>query len=63
MLKIMKPNEVRGELIRRGIRLTDIAKMTGESRQLVWLAIETQPENDGRTAKIWQKIKELIRLQ
>ena len=60
----MKPNEIRAELVRRGIKLTDIARMCAVSKQIVWLSILNQPSDfGGKQGKAWKKILEILEVQ
>lgn len=57
--KIKKVNEIRAELIRRGITLSDIARICQTSKQQVHLAIRANPKK-GKQLEILKKIMELI---
>ncbi len=58
----MNPNEIRAELIRKGIALADIARMCSCSRQMVWLAVRGG-NGKGKSVIIRKKISELIGLK
>jgi len=57
-----KKNLIRAELIKRGIRLSDIARMCNTSRQQVSIAISKSVIKYGKQLEIRNKIKELIGL-
>lgn len=56
----MNPNEIRAELIRRGITISQLARMMGTSRQNVSMAIISGKGRWGKQEKILKKIQELI---
>ena len=55
----MKPNDIRAELIRKGVALADIGRMCDASRQTVWFAIRSKGER-GKCARVRKKISEII---
>ena len=56
----MNPNEIRAELIRRGITISQLARMMDTSRQNVSMAIISGKGRWGKQEKILKKIQELI---
>ena len=56
----MNPNEIRAELIRRGISISSLARMMQTSRQNVSMAIINGKGKWGKQEKILRKIEELI---
>jgi len=56
----MNPNEIRAELIRRGITVSSLARMIKTSRQNVSMAIISGKGRWEKQAKILTKIEELI---
>ncbi len=56
----MNPNEIRAELLRRGITVSSLARMVKTSRQNVSMAIISRKGRWGKQKKIIEKIEELI---
>ncbi len=56
----MKPNELRGELIKRGVTVSDLARMLKTSRQNVSMAIINGKGRWGKQKEILKKIQEII---
>lgn len=56
----MKPNDIRAELIKRGITISDLARMVKATRQNVSMAIICGKGRWGKQKEILDKIKEII---